>query len=93
MGQQPISQRPGTQQALAFFSSVSIQTLAQISQWEAHSQTWIGWCFPHIPANAKISLNNLKTYLHGIAPSQCYLADELQWDPSGTIYTIKAAYD
>jgi len=39
MGQQPISQRPGTQQILALFSSAGIQTLAQISQWEAHSHT------------------------------------------------------
>lgn len=91
MGQQPISQPPGTHQILALFSSAGIQTLAQISQWEVHSHTQKG-CFPHILADAEISLKNLKNYLHGIPPSKRYLVDEFRWDPSGTVYTIKAYY-
>jgi len=71
---------------------MGIHNLDQISLWDAQCQIWKGWTFPNIPIEMEASLTNLKTHLHGIAPTKRNSDDGFRWDPSGSNYIVKAAY-
>ena len=92
MGHQPISNRPGTQQILSYLANKGIHNLAQISKWDTHTHIWTGWQFPDTSEELRSSLDNLQVYLHGIAPTKQNDEDCFCWDPTGTSYTVKVAY-
>lgn len=89
MGEQTISNKPGSQQILSFLNSMGIHNLDQISQWDTQSQIWKGWTFPNIPIEMEASLTNLQT---GIAPTKRNSDDGFRWDPSSSNYIVKSAY-
>lgn len=92
MGWQPITKKPGIGKILSFFDSIGLHYLDQISQWDTQSQIWTGWIFPDIPIDLEASFANLQTHFHSIAPLKKNSNDGFRWDPSGSNYTIKAAY-
>ena len=92
MGQLPINSKLGTHQILSFFSNMGLHYLNQISNWDAQSLLWTRWHFPEFPTHIDADLGALQAHLHGISPIKKDSEDEFHWDPSGSTYTIKVAY-
>lgn len=90
MGNQPIINQPSTDQILLFLYNKGIHYLDQISQWDAHSQIWMGLTFPPIPIDLKEIFDNLQVHLHSISPIIKNDIDNFRWDPTTSNYTIQA---
>lgn len=92
LGQHPIGTKMETIPAINWLNGKGILHLAQISQWDNHSQAWIGWKFPDHPRELDTSLTALKKLLHNKAPVQEGIHDGYRWDPTGTQYTVKVGH-
>eukprot|EP00253_Pinus_taeda_P013489 PITA_13489 len=92
LGQHPIGTKMEAIPAINWLNGKGILHLAQISQWDNHSQAWIGWKFPDHPRELDTSLTALKKLLHNKAPVQEGIHDGYRWDPTGTQYTVKAGH-
>ena len=92
LGHPPISNWPRTQQILSYLANKGIHTLAQISKWDLHTHLWTGWQLPDAPEELRLSLDTLQVHLHDIAPTKQNEEDCFCWDPTGTSYTVKDAY-
>eukprot|EP00253_Pinus_taeda_P031705 PITA_31705 len=92
LGQTPIGSNAEVTPAISWLTDNDIWSLAQISQWESHSQAWADWKFPSYPRELEPSIAALKNHLHSKAPTQRGKQDGFKWDPTGTQYTVKAGY-
>eukprot|EP00253_Pinus_taeda_P016388 PITA_16388 len=92
LGQPPIGSNMEVIPAISWLNENGIWCLAQISQWEIHSQAWAGWKLPDYPRELETSIAALKNHLHSKAPTQRSKQDGYRWDPTGTQYTVKAGH-
>lgn len=92
MGNKAISNYPGMEPIILYLQSKGLYRLNQISQWDIDTQAWKGWSFPPIPDNLKEIFNNFQIYLHNIVPITKNGIDGLQWDPTGSSFSIQAGY-
>eukprot|EP00253_Pinus_taeda_P012579 PITA_12579 len=70
LGQTPIGSNAEVTPAISWLTDNGIWSLAQISQWESHSQAWADWKFPSYPRELEPSIATLKNHLHSKAPTQ-----------------------
>lgn len=92
MGKIPILDRPVTQRIISHYSNMGLKLLSQFSKWDDQSQNWIGWNFPKVPADLEADLGTLQYLLYRANPLKKDKIDGFHWDPSGSAFSIKAAY-